>query len=250
MSRRVALTLSACACAALLLPACESTQSKSKRLAGEGRTAFAEKGLQVTKRSTSVDMGKTSVLADANGSAVVVEVENESARSLTNVPIAVDVRDKAGKSVYRNDTPGLEPSLTSIPVLGPHESFAWVNDQVAATATGAAGRARAEIGVQKSAAAPAAIPATRVGKARLVDDPVSGVEATGYVFNDSKTVEQRNIFVYCVARRGGHVVAAGRSRIERIKPGRRGRYHVYFIGNPRGAKLELKAPPTVLKPET
>ena len=67
---------------------------------------------------------------------------------------------------------------------------------------------------------------------------MSGLEATGYVFNDSK-IEQRNVFVHCVARKGGKIVAAGRSRIERIKPGRRGRYHVFFIGNPRGAELEL-----------
>lgn len=249
MRRRAAATLAATTLAALLLPACESTQDKSRRLAKQGKTAFADDGLKVTKRSSTVDLGKTTVLRDQNGAAVVVEVKNETDRALTNVPIAIDVTDPAGKSVYRNDVAGLEPSLTSIPVLGPREEFAWINDQVAATATGEAGRAKAEVGVQKAASAAKDIPKTRVGKARLVDDPVSGIEATGYVFNDSKTVEQRNIFVYCVARKGGKVVAAGRSRIERIKPGRRGRYHVYFIGNPRGAKLELKAPPTVLKPE-
>lgn len=250
MTRRAAATFAACASAGLLLPACESTQDKSERLAKEGKTAFADNGLKVTKRSTTVDLGKTTVLSDPNGAAVVVEVRNETDRALTNVPIAIDVTDGAGKSIYRNDAAGLEPSLTTIPVLGPREEFAWINDQVAATSTGQPGKAKAEVGVQKAAAPAAEIPKLRVGKAKLVADPVSGIEATGYVFNDSKKVEQRNIFIYCVARKGGRVVAAGRSRIERIKPGRRGRYHVYFIGNPRGAKLELKAPPTVLKPET
>ena len=249
MTPRRPHALVAIAAAGLLLSACESTQSKSERLGKQGQTAVNEKGLEVTRRSTTVDAGKISILRDENGSAVVVELTNQTDRALTNVPVALDVSDASGKGVYKNDLAGLEPSLTSVPVLQPKEKFAWVNDQVAATATGVPAKAKAEIGVQKSAAPPADIPRTRVGKAKLVEDPVSGIEATGYVFNDSKTVEQRNIFIHCVARKNGRVVAAGRSRIERIKPGRRGRYHVFFIGNPRGAKLELKAPPTVLNPE-
>jgi hypothetical protein len=243
--------LAAAACAALALSACESTQDRSARLQKEGKAALNEKGLKITKRSTAVDLGDTTLLQDQNGAAVVVEVRNETDRALTNVPIAVDVADRSGRSIYRNDVPGLEPSLTSIPVLGPKEEFAWVNDQL--TALGSAGtvrRAKAEIGVQKAAAPPKEIPELRVGRARLRIDPVSGIEATGYVFNESRTVEQRNVFVHCVARRNGRIVAAGRSRIERIKPGRRGRYHIFFIGNPRGAKLELKAPPVVLEPRT
>jgi hypothetical protein len=242
--------LVALAALSILLSGCESTQSRSARLAKQGKTAFDKQGLKIEKRSTDVDKGKVTVLSDPNGAAVVVEVKNETGRALTGVPIAIDVKGKDGQSVYRNDDAGLEPSLTSISVLQPHEEFAWVNDQVAATATGAAAKVDAVVGAEKSAGEAKDIPKTRVGPAKLVEDPVSGIEATGYVFNDSKTVEQRNIFIHCVARKNGRIVAAGRSRIERIKPGRRGRYHVYFIGNPRGAKLELWAPPVVLKPET
>jgi hypothetical protein len=249
MTRRRTATLAAGACAALVLGACESTQDKSARLAKEGKAALREEGLKVGKRSTTVDLGKTTILRDQNGTAVVVEVKNETDRSLTSVPIAVDLVGPDGKSVYRNDDPGLEPSLTSIAVLGPREEFAWVNDQIAVTATGEAKQAKAVVGVQKSAVPPKDLPETRVTKGELEEDPVSGIEYTGYVHNDSD-IEQRNIFIHCVARKGGKIVAAGRSRIERIKAGRRGRYHFYFIGNPRGAKLELWAPPTVLKPET
>lgn len=242
---RVAAMLVAAGCA-IAFTACESTQDKSARLAKQGKTAFAEKGLKVTKRSASVEVRDTTVLEDKNGAAVVVEVENTGNRALTSVPVAVNVLDKAGKALYSNDAPGLEPSLTTISVLEPGEKFAWVNDQVATTGVA---KAKAEIGVQKAASDPKALPRVKVGAASLRADPVSGIEATGYLLNDSK-VEQRNVFVFCVARKGGRIVAAGRSRIERVKAGRRGRFHIFFIGDPRGAKLEIKAPPTVLKPES
>ena len=32
----------------------------------------------------------------------------------------------------------------------------------------------------------------------------------------------------------------------KVKPGKRARFHAFFIGNPRGARLELSAPPAVL----
>jgi hypothetical protein len=42
-------------------------------------------------------------------------------------------------------------------------------------------------------------------------------------------------------------VAAGRSAIQRLKPGQKLFYHVYFIGDPSGASLSVEAPPTVLQ---
>jgi hypothetical protein len=50
-----------------------------------------------------------------------------------------------------------------------------------------------------------------------------------------------------VARRGPKVVAAGRSAIQRLRVGKKGFYHVFFIGNPDGARLSVAAPPTVLQ---
>jgi hypothetical protein len=61
------------------------------------------------------------------------------------------------------------------------------------------------------------------------------------------SIEQVALIVYCVARRGSKVVAAGRSAIARLQPGKKKAYHVYFIGNPSGGKLWVAAPPTVLK---
>jgi hypothetical protein len=82
-----------------------------------------------------------------------------------------------------------------------------------------------------------------VSNTQLVQDPVSGIAASGYVKNRS-TVDQRGVTVFGVARKGGKIVAAGRAGIKRIRAGRRGRFKIFWIGDPRGATLEISAPPT------
>ena len=52
--------------------------------------------------------------------------------------------------------------------------------------------------------------------------------------------------IFAVGTKGGRIVAAGRGQIRRVKPGKRARYQIFFIGNPKGASLALSAPPTTL----
>jgi hypothetical protein len=119
----------------------------------------------------------------------------------------------------------------------------WVNDQV--PVTGAAKSAKAVVG-DSTAQTPAKLPHMTASTPSIAVDPVSGVEANGTIKNDS-SVEQRALIVYAVARKGGRVVAAGRGEIPRLKPGKSGTYHIFFIGNPRGGRVSVTAPPTVLQ---
>lgn len=236
---RVAALVLAC----IALAGCESSQDRSARLAKQGGKAFTRKGLEVKRENPDVKVGRTFVLQDRNGAATVVELRNNSPQRLVNVPISIDVLGAGRKSVFKNDAPGLEPSLVAAPVLEPNSEFMWVNDQVAAT-----GRARS-VDVRVGPApgrAPDKLPELDVVQPKLKRDPVSGDEATGSVTNRSK-VEQRALVVYAVARKGVRVVAAGRSAIERLKPGQKLYYHVYFIGDPSGARITVAAPPTVLQ---
>ncbi len=47
-----------------------------------------------------------------------------------------------------------------------------------------------------------------------------------------------------VARRGGRIVAAGRAIVPLVKPGKKAKFNLFFIGNPKGARVTLSAPPT------
>lgn len=221
----------------------QSTQDESKELEREGADLIDEKGLDVKQSSRQVDVGVTAVVSDRNGAAAVVELRNKSPRALAGVPVEIDVKGKGGKSVFKNDAPGLEPSLTSIAVLGPHEQVFWVNDQVLATATPES--VKAQVGGAKDVPA-ARVAKLEVGKPKLERDPASGVAAIGYVTNRSRQ-PQKKVTLYAVAHKGSKLVAAGRAGIRVVKARKRARYTVLFIGDPRGATIEVAAPPTVLE---
>lgn len=227
----------------ILLSACESTQSKSERLGREGKgVSLGGKGLVVTRKSRDVRVLDADVLRDENGAAVVVDLRNTSKRALAQVPVSIDVRDGAGKSLFKNDAPGLEPTLVKAPMIGSGQRLLWVNDQV-----DVAQRPRdveAAVG-EATAGSPKRVPRIDLTRPRLENDPASGVAAVGFAANRSR-IEQRKLVVFAVARRGGRVVAAGRGQINRLKPGKRARYQVFFIGDPTGARLTLAAPPTRL----
>ncbi len=238
------LLIAAAAVAAVPLTGCESTQDKSARLARKGGTLLhGEKGLVVSAQSRDVRVAETTVIQDENGTAVVVVLRNRSAQPVGAVPLAIDVQGGGGGSVYKNDTPGLDPSLVEATGLPAHGEVAWVDDQV--TASGAAKRVAARVGVAKGSA-PRALPQIALGTPQLQEGDVTGPEAVGLVTNRSQ-VEQKRLVVFCVARRGGKLVAAGRAIVNRLAPGKHARYHVFFIGNPRGASLSAVAPPTVLE---
>jgi hypothetical protein len=109
-------------------------------------------------------------------------------------------------------------------------------------ATGRGRSVRARVGVGRGRA-PARLPRIRITPPRLEVDPTSGTLAVGRLVNRSRVL-QRNIVVHAVARRRGRIVAAGRAAVERLKPGASAAYQVFFIGDPRGARITLAAPPT------
>jgi hypothetical protein len=227
-----------------LLSGCESTQAKSARLerAGAGQL-LGERGLVVRAQNRDVRAVSTSVLQDENGAAVVVVLRNRSPRPLGRVPVAIDVSGAGGRSVYRNDAPGLDPSLVEATGVPANGELVWVNDQV--TPTGTPKRVEARIGAEQGND-PRELPRIELTQPRLIEDRVTGVEAVGRVTNRSD-VEQRRLVVSCVAQRGDRVVAAGRAIVARLAPGKSASFHVFFIGDPRGARMTVAAPPTVIE---
>lgn len=229
---------------AALTAGCESTQDKSARLEKESKaTLLNQQGVAVAGASNpDVRIGEPAVLQDANGTAVAVELRTRGDRTLGRVPLAVALTDRAGKPVGANDAPGLDPSLTGVPVLPAGDPVFWVNDQL--LADGQAATAKVKAGEAKPFTGE--IPALTVTPGVLQQDATSGASAVGKVTNAS-AVEQRNVIVSVVARRGEKVVAAGRGQIPRLRAKGTVAYQVFFIGDPAGAELETSALPTVLK---
>lgn len=230
---------------AALLAGCETTQEQSAQIAADLGPVEVEKGLVIDRESRDVEVLDTTLLTDANGSAVVVAVKNKSDETLVDVPILIDVLDEKGKSVYSNDVPGLEPALTSIPLLKPQETLDWVNNQV--LTVGEPKDVEVEVGAGAGTLS-TEIPDIEVGEPELERDPVSGVNAAGFATNNT-TEQHDRLLIYGVARSGGEIVAAGRAAVEKLNPERQRVYHVYFIGDPEGAEISVTSFPTLQSPQ-
>lgn len=237
------LALAAAAVAAVALPACQSTQETSARRARAAKSLARETGLHVGRLNPDARVLRTVVLHDASGTAAVVEVRN-GARPQAAVPVGLAVRDARGRVVYRNDAPGLEPSLVRLALLPARARAFWVDNQIPPTS--GRGRAIARLGVARGPA-PSATPRLVVSGLRFERDS-DGVFVQGVVTNRSPVV-QRRLVIACLARRRGRIVAAGRAIVDRVAGGpgvKPVRFTVYFIGTPTGARLTCAAPPTVL----
>lgn len=221
---------------------CESTQEKSARLEAQAQAVEREKGLAIARQSRFVRPSEPAVLSDENGTAVALTLVNRRGTPLRDVPVAIDVLDRRNRTVFRNDAPGLERTLVSAPLVPGDGRVIWVNDQV--LASGDAARVRVRTGDGRPA--PRRVPRIEVGRPRLEADPVSGVAAVGRVTNRSRVL-QRDLNIFAVAERRGRVVAAGKAQVKRLRPGRSATYSVFFIGNPRGARISVYAPPTVIE---
>ncbi len=227
---------------ALVSAGCESTQDKSAKIAAELGPVRQEKGLTIRRESRDVEVIDTTLLTDEVGTAVAVELRNASGRDLIDVPIAIDVLDAKGRSVYENTIPGIEPALAAMPLLGAGETAVWVNDQVLA-----AGKpAKVDVRVGASDATHSGPqPEIAVTEPRLENDPFTGVSANGDVLNESGEDLVR-LLLYGIARQGGEIVAVGRGAIEPLKAnGKKAPYSVYFIGDPRGAELTIEKFPAL-----
>lgn len=243
MSIRLLAVAGLAVLAATSLTACQSTQSKSAQLEKEGADVLlSEAGLEIKKESEDVKVTKTTLLTDKYGSAVVVELHNSSDKDLVHVPILIDVRDAKGKSLYRNDIPGIEPALASVPYIPAGGDLEWVNDQV--LADGKPKSVKVKVGASTESYS-GAIPEIEVSEPTLEGDPVSGIEATGDVVNRTGK-DQERLLLYVIGRRGGKVVAAGRGAIEHIKATTKPlHYDIFFIGDPTGTDLEVSQFPTL-----
>ena len=224
------------------LAGCETTQEKSARLKREGKGLLEEKGLSVTKTNAGVRVLDTAVLHDQYGTAAVVELQNATPRDMANVPLAIDVRGRDGKTLYRNNAGGLDPGLVSVSLLPHGRRVIWINNQVAA-AKPAAG-VRVKVGAPKQTGVPPKLPDIVVSKIRQ-DRDADGKFVTGVIENHS-TVLQKRLVVYVLARKGAKVVAAGRGVVEKLPPAptkKPVRFTAYFIGDPTGGRLAIYAPP-------
>jgi hypothetical protein len=235
----------ALALAAFALAGCETTAEKSAKLElaakQHERSGPTRRKLSITRLSTKVRTGATVVLHTSEGAAVVVTLHNNSSSTMRDVPLEITVKDAHGASVYTNTAPGLGAELASAPLIPAHGTFSWIDDQV--QASGVPASVSAKIG--EGAPVTGTIPQLSVEGAHLIEDPTSGPGAEGSIVNHS-AVDQQELVVYALARRGSTIVAAGRAVLPSAPANATTRFQLFFIGDPRGSRLEVSVPATTL----
>ncbi|HEY4428626.1 MAG TPA: hypothetical protein VGN08_10515 [Solirubrobacteraceae bacterium] len=238
------MRLGALVLVALALTGCETTAQKSakleraaKRLAA-GRQATPA-ATAVTHPSSIVRVVRASLIRSSEGAAAIVTLRNASSKALTDLPIAITVKDAAGRTLFQNNATGLEAALVSVPSLAPHATVTWVDDQIPAGAGGpGAGTVIARVGESRARAK--SIPRLPVTGLHLIEDPTNGIGASGVVTNGSAT-SQRSLVVFVLATRGGVIVAAGRAVVPEAPAHSARPFTVFFIGDPHGTRLQATA---------
>ena len=229
----------ALAALALLLSGCETTAEKSARLAKLARhQTRAQSGLSIAHPNAAVELRSSAVLHDENGTAAVLTLRSRARAPLRNVPIAITVKDARGSTLYTNGTPGLAPSLVSVPLLLPGRDTVWIDDQI--QVSGAASVSATAGEVPTASGRPPELSPQAV---HLFNDPASGVGAEGVLVNHS-AVPQRELVVFAIATRAGHLVAAGRAVLPTVPASGSVPFRVFFIGSPQGGALQVSAPAT------
>jgi hypothetical protein len=248
-ARRIIMSVVAASTAVFGLTGClgvETTPEKSKKAEAKAAKELKAQqvGLKIGKPNASIKVEASSIVQDPNGVAAVVHLKNTGSVQAT-VPIAITVNDAKGKKLYANDTPGLDPSLTEVAVVGAGQTVDWVNNQI--LVAGKAAKIAAVVGEAKGKA-PGTVPKITIAGVTH-DKDEDGFYAQGTIANESD-VPQKRLVVTCVSRQGDKVIAAGRAVVEKLDPvkdlKKPTKFTVFFIGDPKNADLTCSAPPTVL----
>lgn len=242
----------ALALAALALTGCESNQERSAKLekvakARERATgkqgALARNAAVVTHESTKVKVVATKLLKSSEGTAAVITLRNDSPTALRDVPIEINIDGPTGSIVYTNATPGLAAGLNSASWLPADAETDWIDDQI--QASGTAAKIDAKVGEGTVLSGP--LPKLAVVGAHIFDDATSGEGAEGNVTNAS-TIDQPELVVNAIVRRGGEIIAAGRAVLSSAPAGQSTRFQAFLIGaSPTDGQLQVTAPPTAFE---
>ena len=159
-----------------------------------------------------------STLLGAGGQyAVALELTNTGAQAQANFPVLIDVLDAKGRSVYRNDTTGIEPSIQQLALLPAHATEWWVDNEVLASG-GPPAAVTAAVGAStRRGAAPPFRRSRPAASAPATASPGPHVSVT---VENRSTVAQSELAVYAVALRAGKVVGAGRGVVPALAAGR------------------------------
>ena len=230
---------------ALLLSGCVTTQQVAARARlVDARIRASQEPLRLTQRNPDVSVTRLSLVRGPAGTAVAVALRDTSARSLTDLPIAVGVMTLAGRKHYLNRAANLDYFDSHVAALAPRRVVMWVFTSARRLAV--TGRLFAEVGVSQLAAPPAgALPQIEVTRERTASR--SGERTLRLSVANRSGIPQYGLQVDAVALRRGADVAAGRATVPHLGTHGTATLRLTLLGSLRGATVSLSALPTIFQ---
>lgn len=224
--------------AAVLLAGCVTTQDRNARakLSAERQIA-ARDPLRLGARNPEVDVAGTALVRARGRTAVVVDLRSRAHTPLTDLPIAVGVRTRAGKTLALNGRSNLDWFETHVAAMAPGITTTWVFTARRRVPAGA--RAYARVGV------PTSKPVTRAASLpRLQASDLGGGRVR---VRNGSDVPQVDLPVYAVARAGDRYVAAGRASIPKLRGDGEATVSVPLIGARTARQTQVHVLPTIFE---
>jgi hypothetical protein len=239
--RRRGAALAAAALLAISVAGCETTQEQSAKIGRElGKQSAIAGQTSLGHASAAVRVKQKILLSSGGSTAVALQLTNTSAQAQVAFPVLINVAGTTGKSVYRNNTKGIDASLQQLALLAPHATAWWVDNEVLATAPKSV---TAQVG-DSTTSAPAAIPQIATSKVSA-SGSFPGPHVSATVTNRSK-VAQSELAVYAVVIDGSKVLGAGRAVVGTLAAGASAAVIIPVIGAIDGRTIALTASPTTL----
>ncbi len=241
---RPAAALAAAGAIAIGVSGCATTQQLSAKIGrGLGHQSAVAGTTTLGAVNRDVRVAQITLVTSGGQSAVALALTNASARTQTDFPVLIDVLDANGRSVYRNDTKGIEASIQQLALLAPHATAWWVDNEILASG-GVPKTVSAALGAS-TAGQPAVVPEiTTQGVSASNSFPGPHVSVT---VENRSGIAQRQLPIYAVALRGGRVVGAGRGIVPALAAGRSAQVQVPMVGAVDGSTISLTVPPTSLR---
>jgi hypothetical protein len=225
------------------LSGCVTTQQRNERAKlSATRLLASRQPLLVTRRSPDVRVGDITLLRGSSGTAVVVELSNSAAATLTDLPISVGVVSGRHRT-YLNRRGGLEYFQSHVAAIGARARVNWVFTTSRRVPRG--GQAFARVGASTT---PPISQATRLPG--IFASPLPGSltrRAVRVRVHNPSQIPQYGLPVYALARRGARYVAAGRATVTHLGNTTAATVELKLIGSARGASLQSEALPTIFK---
>ncbi len=233
--------MTCCGALAITAAGCESTEQESSRIGREGeRQAAASSGIVLGAPNHSVSVTQVTVVHGGGRAAVAARISSDAAYAQSALPLLLSVEGKAGRQLYSNAIPGLDPSLQHLGRLGARSATWWVDDQVLTSE--APSSVSLKVGSGRRASANAG--ALTAAGVRLAGSG-AGETVAGEIVSGGGRMRRR-VAVFAVALKNGRVVAAGRTIVRSLagRSGARVPFSALLVGSAAGAKLEVDAVPS------